>query len=324
MKISTEILDDYINNNLENKTKEEVDLWRNINSENEKYFQELKTYSNTAQNLSPSLFDSTEALRKVKIKISEIKRKKKAYTIKRSLVYAASICLLMGLSVTIYFIAEKLSYQTISNNTYSKLEVKLPDNTTVILDKGAQIKYRKKFEAHQRKISLIGSAFFNVSRNEQKPFIINTKRTQTKVLGTSFKITSDANKTNIKVVSGKVIFTQLDNKLNKTVLLKGDSACYNANYHSILSVNKENKEKKIIEYLNYKNKSLENICTELSSIFGIEISIEDKKIKDRKLTAIFENLEITEVINSICFSLNVEASFSNNKISIKNNNTDNI
>ena len=99
---------------------------------------------------------------------------------------AASIIVVLGLS---WF-----AYQTLYNsmNTIetfaNKAEVTLPDGTHVSLNAYTKLSYPKTFADNERKISLNGEAFFDVVRDESKPFIIDAKDAEITVLGTSFNV----------------------------------------------------------------------------------------------------------------------------------------
>lgn len=50
------------------------------------------------------------------------------------------------------------------------------------------LKYPEHFDGKERKIELNGEAYFQVMRNEKKPFIVRTSDFDVKVLGTSFDV----------------------------------------------------------------------------------------------------------------------------------------
>lgn len=88
----------------------------------------------------------------------------------------------------------------------SALTVKLVDGTQVQLNSGASLTYPTHFDEHNRTVFLDGEAYFDVTHDSRKPFIVQTKQTQVKVLGTQFNIASDLSKTKIltTLIKGKV------------------------------------------------------------------------------------------------------------------------
>ena len=66
--------------------------------------------------------------------------------------------------------------------------ITLSDGTRVWLNSGSSLTYPEVFAGAERKVVLSGEAYFEVSKNEQKPFIVHTDRADVHVLGTHFNI----------------------------------------------------------------------------------------------------------------------------------------
>lgn len=66
----------------------------------------------------------------------------------------------------------------------------LSDGTLVYLNSMTRIRYPVKFLGNMRNVELEGEAYFEVTRNEEKPFIVQTSTTSIQVLGTSFDVCS--------------------------------------------------------------------------------------------------------------------------------------
>ena len=84
----------------------------------------------------------------------------------------------------------------------------LPDGSLIALNKGSVIEYSKRFNRTKREMTLKGEAFFNVSSNKDKPFLIHCLQTTTRVVGTKFNIYSDPvlNEVKVSVTEGVVEF----------------------------------------------------------------------------------------------------------------------
>lgn len=95
----------------------------------------------------------------------------------------------------------------VSTNHGEKKEVRLPDGTVVTLNSGSSLSYPEQFKNDTREIALVGEAFFDVHRDTLKPFIIETGKLRTRVLGTSFNINAfqDSDSIRVSVVEGKVM-----------------------------------------------------------------------------------------------------------------------
>lgn len=84
--------------------------------------------------------------------------------------------------------------------------VRLPDGSTVILNKNSRLRFPAKFTGKTREVTLIGEGYFDITSDRGKAFIVHTGKIKTVVLGTSFNIKayrSDGN-IDVTVTSGKV------------------------------------------------------------------------------------------------------------------------
>ena len=66
----------------------------------------------------------------------------------------------------------------------------LSDNTVVWLNAGSRLVYPSRFNDKVREVLLFGEAFFEVSKDENKPFVVKTSDLQIKVLGTEFNVSA--------------------------------------------------------------------------------------------------------------------------------------
>jgi len=108
------------------------------------------------------------------------------------------------------------------------IELILSDGTKVWLNADSKLDYPSKFEGKQRVVILQGEAFFEVAKNNGRPFIVKTKNFETRVLGTKFNVRcySD-NDSHVTLIDGEVEVT--NTRSGKTVILApGDDANFMA------------------------------------------------------------------------------------------------
>ena len=124
----------------------------------------------------------------------------------------------------------QVAMRELTNPYGRRSKITLPDSSEVFLGAGSKLIVPEAFTGNLREISLQGEAFFQVTKNPQKPFIIHTGTVQTRVLGTSFKIEAFKDQPLIvAVVTGKV---RVDNYIGKrhtslAVLTPGQKVTYN-------------------------------------------------------------------------------------------------
>lgn len=105
----------------------------------------------------------------------------------------------------------------------------LPDSSEIWINSGSSIKYPKVFADDQRQIYLEGEAYFSVTKNPAKPFIVKTDPLSVKVLGTKFNVKAYPGDENVTttLTSGKVeVFTQLQ---ESQILRPNERLIYNIN-----------------------------------------------------------------------------------------------
>lgn len=107
--------------------------------------------------------------------------------------YAAivAIALLLGGGAGYWFFQNDADMLVAVANEGIVKEVTLPDGTRVWLNNSATLKYPREFSKDERSVHLEGEAYFKVTKNHQKPFIVESDAMRVKVLGTTFNFKSD-------------------------------------------------------------------------------------------------------------------------------------
>ncbi|MRT93025.1 FecR family protein [Ancylomarina sp. 16SWW S1-10-2] len=316
MKITTELLTDYLNKQSNEATNKEIEAWIKREPKNKRYFEELQFYwHNEPENSRQIEFDTEEALKSIQNK----RAAKKQFRFKKLLRYAAVITLLIATSITSYiFVSTDFNKVIIENQMLSEKSVELPDGSKILLAQGSTLSYSKSFNEKERLVQLSGEAFFNVSKDKTRPFIITTKRTKTRVLGTSFRISEENSYTNITVYSGIVEFMENLNTSNKVKLLKGESARFFERTKVLLSKNNQTSNQEFrVKHLEYKNAKLETICKDFKEIFNTDIKLGNDRIKELRISTTFENQNFENILQSICFSLDLDIEKNNDHILLK-------
>ncbi len=97
-------------------------------------------------------------------------------------------------------------FETIRHEGNAPRHYQLPDQSKVTLQPGSSIRFVRNFDGPVRELSLSGEAFFEVTRNVDKPFIVIASQLVTKVLGTSFSVKAweDSQDITVEVKTGKV------------------------------------------------------------------------------------------------------------------------
>lgn len=81
-----------------------------------------------------------------------------------------------------------VKYNTLATSSHGKIEMMLSDSSRVWLNAGSELRYPDVFGKQQRLVYLKGEAYFEVSKNPGRPFIVNIGKTKIEVLGTQFNV----------------------------------------------------------------------------------------------------------------------------------------
>ncbi|MCC9138850.1 FecR family protein [Pontibacter silvestris] len=121
---------------------------------------------------------------------------------------AASILLLLSafLGYRYYTSSDSPATTLIAADGNAMQKVTLPDGTVVMLNRYSTLELDEDYNKEERKVRLIGEAFFDVKKDSRRPFIVNANNTSTRVLGTAFNVESYEGEEQVRValLRGKV------------------------------------------------------------------------------------------------------------------------
>lgn len=127
----------------------------------------------------------------------------------------------------------KINYNTLTTARGEQYQIILPDGTKVWLNAASSIIYPENFlSLSERKVKLLGEAYFEVAKNKHKPFYVESKNQTVEVLGTHFNINCYDDETAVKttLLEGSV-------KINGATILKpNEQAIVNGKDISVIPV----------------------------------------------------------------------------------------
>lgn len=177
-----------------------------------------------------------------------------------------------------------------------KKVVTLSDSTTVTLNSGSLLIYPEEFTSSERKVYLTGEAIFNVSKNEDCPFIVATPDLKIKVHGTIFNVSSyvDADYATTTLKEGSVsVFDQGGDQYllspNQTLRYAKESGKVSVVQADIEDVFAWNEGK-----LYFKSDSIHTIINEIERYYGIRVYLTTSRYDNERLTAKFVHGETVE------------------------------
>ncbi len=127
----------------------------------------------------------------------------------RKYAVAASLVGALLISGAIYWTKYYNPILTFTNANSEVATLILPDNSKVLVTKGTSISYPKYFRDSVRLVSLTGKANFQITKNKNQPFKIDTGPTVIRVLGTTFDLEANPTYNDLAVVEGLVALKDL-------------------------------------------------------------------------------------------------------------------
>lgn len=113
---------------------------------------------------------------------------------------AATLC---AIAITLQYMPVATLYADYSTQTGEQRQIELADGTRVLLNSATALSVD--LQSDMRRVTLhAGEALFEVSHNPQRPFIVTSQQSETRVLGTTFSVRQQ-NGTQVTVQEGRVL-----------------------------------------------------------------------------------------------------------------------
>ncbi|MBS1661815.1 MAG: FecR domain-containing protein [Bacteroidetes bacterium] len=214
---------------------------------------------------------------------------------------AAAVLLLLAGGVTWWYTSgqDTVQYATAAGE---QKQISLPDGSRLVLKPQTHLQLAKGYNRTERKVVLLdGSATFDVSHQEQRPFIVDMDAASVRDIGTSFTITKTKDSIMIAVSEGKVAFTAKETAETRE-LSAGATLC-------LYEMAKNKGEMKIsgnTDPLNFDNASLSDVIAALQKKYGMTILLQDSSAGQKRLTVHLDGESLEEAVKVVCASLNLE------------------
>jgi len=191
----------------------------------------------------------------------------------------------------------------------------LEDGSVVYLSERASLKYPDHFQEDKRVVELEGEAYFEINKNRQRPFIIETERAIVEVLGTAFSVNSRKNSAfYLSVRSGEV--KVISKKDGQTVFVKAGEATLLESDRLQKLESKRSEFNKYMEQIHFKDEKLVDIVRVInmnSDSVSLKIA---PNLENRLLTVSFLGNSPQNMADLICIALNLQHIRKENVITI--------
>ncbi len=214
----------FLNGQISNDEIGSLEEWIDASEENSLLFNSVRDiWLASAVYIKAENYDAAKAVRKARWFVNWRKSRERSLKLNRRINgfirYAAAIILLLSVGsmfgwyvTTNYGKAGKPEICEISSPPGSKSLVTLPDGSKVWINAKSKISYTTDFNKDDRIVDLIGEAYFNVTTNEKKPFIVRTPHLTVKAYGTEFNVDAypDEKTVSTTLVKGNIVVSTND------------------------------------------------------------------------------------------------------------------
>lgn len=215
------------------------------------------------------------------------------------------------------------------NKSVDTLLISLPDNSSILLAQNSLIRYPRQFSASERRVFLKGTAFFEVTKDPEKPFYVDAGKIVAKVLGTSFEISTDPVEDQVRVIvksgavsiySNSAAYRNDPDREPNAILTTNEQLVFkdavNEIHHTRLDSLAIQDLKVPDTYMTFRGTPAEEVFTSLARVYGVTIDFEKAKISGCSITASFTDEPFALKLDLICRSIGLTYSIANDHVTI--------
>ncbi|WP_162618596.1 FecR domain-containing protein [Pedobacter yulinensis] len=303
--INDDLLVKYLLNEADSEERSLVNAWLHENHEHAKQLEHVRIILENSRLQTDDTLDAHAALARLNQRLEQRAGQRtvnRQHTFRRTLRIAAALLLLCGgawLAYSLFSTAEV----RISTTAQIQRDT-LPDGSFATLNKYSALSYPKRFTGGTRKVELQGEAFFNVSPDKSKPFIITVNDVRIRVVGTAFNVRSRQGETTVTVASGEV---EVSRSKHAVSLRAGEKTSVTASKPAF------NKVKTVSTLYDYyvngrivcDQTPLGELVPVLNEKFGSEIILGRPGLEKLRISTTFHDESLTEVLSIISETFNL-------------------
>jgi ferric-dicitrate binding protein FerR (iron transport regulator) len=309
--INNDLIIKYLRESLSEAEKLQVIAWLESNEQNREFLFGLKeAYLISRWESVKGTADVDNEWKKIHTNIIEAQKINKKSTLrifKQITKYAAIIIVAFGIGTIFNHFLESSQPRptTFSTGLGRSSELILNDGSKVTLNAKSTLIYNNQ-SIDNREVTLIGEAVFDIKKNHDKPFYVNTSYYRIKVLGTLFNVSTYDNDDYVSTTLKRGIIQIVDTKSNKILTeLKEGQRFYLDKKTGNYSINKQKDLNDDFGWyegkLCFNDIPLKDLTNKLEREFGYSIEIKNHDIQTYRYKANIEKESIENIMRYISF-----------------------
>ena len=274
------------------------------------------------EKIDEDLLITTEQSQRI---LSKIEKDIKLQVSKRLFIKVAAVLIPFILFVSLGFYLNN-QVDLFGKATYSEIYVPKGENIRILFHDGSEaylnsdtkLRYPNKFGVKNRKVFLRGEAYFNVTANKQRPFIVSAENSDIVVLGTSFNVNAYENEKTIEVVldEGEVVFKALRNEYE---IVPGQKIEYDKALGTIKISNLKRSDEASLwknNVIHFSNTTLSEVLMTLSRRYDIEFIISNPSVLKYTFTLTTKQTTVENILFELGKIAPVKFHLNNNQVSV--------
>lgn len=279
------------------------------------YFNQFKTiWEKSLELASVSSVDENKAWNSFKERINNGGKKPAPVVplFKRFYFRAMAAAAILILAIGFFWLNQPAPQETLVSGP-SVINQKLADGSEITLNKQSSLHYPKTFKGKTRSVELKGEAFFNISPDKAKPFIIDVKDVQVTVVGTSFNVREDSSYVEVLVETGIV---KVSHEGKEVTLQAGEKI-------KMPFAGAVAEKEKVSDKLHNYYRTKEFVCDDtplwklvqvLNEAYKTNIVFGKEELKNLRMNTTFYNESLDQVLEVIHLTFNITVRKDNDRI----------
>jgi len=193
-------------------------------------------------------------------------------------------------------VAEQVAYAARGERT----QVVLQDGTRIYLNSESQITFPSRFSLKERRVHLNGEAYFEVTKNAHRPFVVEMDQASVTVLGTRFNaISYDNQPVQVVLEEGSVRFSAPN--IDDVTLMPGQMVHYDSNL-ALATVTKTSPQTASTwrnHQIDINNMPLENVIAMLERKYNVDFHVRNPKCYHHSFTLSMSDYSLNEVLRRL-------------------------
>ncbi|CAD5279188.1 MULTISPECIES: FecR family protein [unclassified Imperialibacter] len=203
-------------------------------------------------------------------------------------------------------------------------KVVLSDGTSVHLNSGTIFKFPVNFiQGEERKVFLTGEAYFEVAKDPEHPFLVNTSGMDVRVLGTHFNVSSyEGSVAHAVLIEGSVAVQEKDGGNivgTEKVIVPGQKASLVSGKFEVQEVDVEDYVGWMRNVLIFNDEPFSEIVKKIERRYNVEIKNEYKELAPVRFNGKFDDETVIDLLETFRASAGFDYHISDNKVIINQN-----